>query len=521
MAVDAKHPLYGAKYKLWQQMSDCYAGEATIKEKGEIYLPPTAGHRADGYPNPNTKGKQAYDAYKQRAVFPSYTRDAVDKMVGIMHREPARIELPAKLKPLIEKATADGESLEQLLRRINTAQLREGRFGLLLEAPQDKLVNEALPFIATYPAVTIINWDKGQKGQGIQKLELVVLDESEFQRTSELTWEFKDKHRVLMLSDTLRRMYQVDQSAIPAGAYVAAVVRDKSDINPADFIAPSIGGKTLDRIPFVFVNAIDLLPDPDDPPLLGLSNKCLAIYRGEADYRQSLHLQGQETFVMIGGAVGGGPTNGDPAGAQEGQVRVGAGSFIELPSGGDAKYVGVSADGLAEQRQAIENDRREAGDMSTNMLDVGSNDEQSGDALRIRMAAATATLTSIAKTGAGALADILRTAAEWVGANPNEVVVEPNLDFADDQLSAQELVQYMTAKQLGAPISLKSIHRIMKKRDLTEMEFEDEVAEIEDEAQLALGNPDGGTEDEDEQRLGQDDEFDGGTGKRTPPGPAE
>jgi hypothetical protein len=50
----------------------------------------------------------------------------------------------------------------------------------------------------------------------------------------------------------------------------------------------------------------------------------------------------------------------------------------------------------------------------------------------------------------------------------------------------------MTAKSLGLPWSLEQIHLHLQKKDLTELDFEEEIAKIEEEEQLSIGssNPD-------------------------------
>ena len=102
--------------------------------------------------------------------------------------------------------------------------------------------------------------------------------------------------------------------------------------------------------------------------------------------------------------------------------------------------------------------------------------------LRIRVAARTATLNRVALAGAYALESLLKIAAEWAGANPDEVEVRPNLDFVDDIMEGRDLVGLMTAKTLGAPYSLESIHRQMQERGLTDKSFEEELSAIEAES---------------------------------------
>jgi hypothetical protein len=195
----------------------------------------------------------------------------------------------------------------------------------------------------------------------------------------------------------------------------------------------------------------------------GLAKLCLAIYRGEADYRQNLFMQGQDTLVRIG-------AQGD----EDDTVRTGAGARIDVPLGGDAKYIGVSSNGLPEQRQALENDYKRAVQKSGQLLDATSRAKESGDALRIRVAAQTATLPQIAMTGAAALERVLRSLAEWYGANPDDVKVTPNLNFTEADLNGQTLVQIMQSKGLGAPISEESIHEWMQDQGFTKQTYEEE-----------------------------------------------
>ena len=259
----------------------------------------------------------------------------------------------------------------------------------------------------------------------------------------------------------------------PNGEYYGvAELGEDDEIPTATYTRPHIAGKVNRAIPFVFVNAGDLSLTPDEPPLDGLARLCLAIYRGEADYRQNLFMQGQDTLVRIG-IIG-----------DEKPVRTGAGACIDVPINGDAKYIGVSSNGLPEQRQALEADYARAYQKSGQLMDATSRAKESGDALRIRVAAQTATLPQIAKTGAAGLERVLKKLAVWYGANPDEVKVTPNLRFSDAEINGQTLVSIIQAKALGAPISEQSVHEFLRSQGATKMSYEDELAIIETENPL-------------------------------------
>lgn len=460
MSTDKKsfiHPYYHAFSDRWETCIDSYDGEDAIKEATIRYLPATSGHRLDGFPTEGTTGYFAYQAYLLRAVYPAIYKTAVEGAIGIMHREPAKIELPKQLEPMRENCSLLGESLQMFLRRINARQLITGRLGLLADLKKDG--DKARPVIAVYNETSILNWNDVAMHDEDVDLKFVLLDESSYEMDDDFSWSHVEKFRALLLSDEAGNI-------VDNGIYASATVSEVSQLVAAVKTAPNYMGKRLDKIPFVFINSKDLSPKPDAPPFSELANLCLAIYRGEADYRQSLFMQGQETLVRVGFN----DTDDDDGDA----VRTGAGSRIDVPIGGDAKYIGVSASGLGEQRQALENDYNRAIQLSGQLLDATSRAKESGDALRIRVAAQTATLPQIAMAGAAGLEKILKIVAEWLGANPDEVKVSPNLNFTEADLNGQTLVNIMQAKTLDAPLSEESIHEWMQEQGFTKITYDEE-----------------------------------------------
>lgn len=502
MSVDAKHPDYVEFAEDWTQMRDTYRGERIVKEAGTKYLPATLGMIQDGMTVANAPGMLAYTGYKKRAHFPDIVREAVEAAIGVMHQKPPVIELPAALEPIRERATLHNESLEVLLRRINTEQLITGRLGLLVDFPLNtrmlaegaaaptgvvstKPAARDVPYIAVYTAETIINWDAGyQDGLGVDSLNLVVLDESAVERQADFSWELKKKYRVLVLGDT-----NENEAENATDVYRVGVFSDNQlTFSEAAMITPMFRGQSSKAIPFTIINSKDVVPQPDDAPLLGLASLVLSIYRQDADYKQTLFMQGQDTLVTIGAN-------------DEGEtLRAGAGAHIAVPQGGDAKYIGVSSTGLAEQRQALENDRARAANKGGQLLDSVSKERESGEALTIRVAARTASLKQIALAGAFGLQHALQDAARWIGANPDEVIVTPNLDFVSETFDADQLLKLMSARNVGAPLSLETIHRIMQEKDFTELDFEAELAKIQEEEALGMGatNPDDLEDDEED-----------------------
>lgn len=469
MTLSLKHPSRATIDPDWELMRHSYAGERKIKDMRETYLPATSGMRADGLQQ-GDNGRAQYDAYLTRAVYHDLVRPAVEGLLGIMHNKPPVVELPAKLQAYLQSCTVEGENLQSLLRRINEQQLLMGRIGLLMDVPTGQTAATALPYFATYDAERILNWDVATPEYGPKKLAAVLLDETFQKRTTGFSFEEIKRRRILSLGSIVP---SIDTGVVAADDNYYVKVTEGDTLSTGDWIKPSLSGKELSEIPFIFVGSKDLVPDPDYPPLLPLARLGLAIYRGEADYRQALFMQGQETLVVIGATT-----------SDDDTTRLGAGAQIDLPMGGDAKYVGVSSNGLGEMRQALTNDKATAMEYGARLLDNRGKEAESGDALRVRVASRTATLSTVAETGGMAMLMMLRKAAEWVGEDPNKVVFVPNKDFSDVKLTPRDLLELQQAKQMGAPLSQKSVHKVARDKGYTDLSYEEEMTEIDGEEPL-------------------------------------
>ncbi len=453
-SLASKHPHYTEQLPDWIRMRDTYKGQRKIKSKGVTYLPATSNQIADGFgKEANADGQKSYEAYILRARFPGFVREAVQMAVGMLHSQPAEINVPEAMEGI---RSSKGEDLQQLLRRINEEQVTTGRLGLMADLPTKPKVGSDLPYLTTYAAERIINWDDGDSEELVpQVLNMIVLDESEQERINGFSWTLVEKYRVLVIGS--------EEGNETSGLYTQGVFKE-GEYQESKLRAPSRLGKTLDNIPFVIINSCDLVSDTDEPPLLDLANICLNMYMGDADYRQNLFMQGQDTFV----------TSGANLDANE-SVRVGSGARLDLPLGAKAEYVGVKSTGLSEQREALDKLEGRAGTMGAQTLDSTSRERESGDSMRIRVAARTADMNQIADTGAAALQQILRVCATWMGENPDEVTVVPNKEFGEMELSGQSMVEMATARNLGFPISARSLHELAFKRGLTNRTFEEEV----------------------------------------------
>src|SRR5690606_37416078 len=106
-----------------------------------------------------------------------------------MHARPPKIELPTRLEYMRTRASSQGESLAHLLARINEEQLTSGRLGLLVDMPEGRRTGAPPLHLAMYRAESIRNWDENLAEGDRTVTNLVVLDESRYERLDGLDWE--------------------------------------------------------------------------------------------------------------------------------------------------------------------------------------------------------------------------------------------------------------------------------------------------------------------------------------------
>jgi len=458
------NPEFISTYPDWKKMFDTNAGEREIKEATTEYLLKTEGQKND-----KKNGSTRYANYVLRANYFNYVADTVISMLGVMYSEgPDKIELPDRINGMMKHATPANADLLDVARRINNNQLIFGRYGILVDVPDSEGITD--PVLIEYKWDKIINWHSTISG-GVEKLNFVVLDESgNVLNPIKNEWEYAESYRLLALDgDGVYYSRQLDSKDLSEIDILNPPISYDEKGNEID-IYPKLAREPLDFIPFVFVNTTNIMPSVEKPPLLALANLCIAIYRGDADYRQALFMQGQDTLFVSGM---------DPAIP----LALGAGAAVRAENpDATMRYVGVTSNGLSKTEKAQEDLHDKAQRSGIALIDQST--QESGEALKTRLAIKTANMKTIALTGAVALKKALQIAAIWAQADEDEVSVIPNLDFSASTATAQQVLQLWTSKMQGLPLSLATIHEWLRQNDFTAKDFEEEEEEIENENTL-------------------------------------
>lgn len=401
MPVNTPCDAYEQFLPRWQRMRDAVQGEDKIKEKGAQYLRvPTGLTQAENY-------KEAYDSYKSRARYPEFVAPAIEGMVGLMSRKESLPDLPTQMEYLTKRATYDGLPLESLKRRIEHEVCTTGRMVLFIDMPDEG----GNPYIATYPAGAVINW----RGDGEETTLVVFEEEFEVPKPGDpYVTETKKQWRSAEIEDgacVVRLWEKRDKESEP-------VVMEEYVLNNK--------GEALTFVPVVFVGSRDLLPDPDAIPLEGVARQAVHYYRQYADYAMQLYMSANGTMPYF-------------FGMQDAEVPNCVGpDQLAHSTNADAKggYLEVAGTGLEQQKLELDEIKK---DMAMNTIKVLGDKKtaEAAETLRLRFQSQTATLASISRATAAGLERALRYCAEWIGVDPDQIVVQPHTDFIREEPDPQ------------------------------------------------------------------------------------
>jgi len=178
------------------------------------------------------------------------------------------------------------------------------------------------------------------------------------------------------------------------------------------------------------------------PPAYDLAVVNLAHYRNSAIYEHTLYLTAM-------------PTPGCTGVSDEGEKKaleaMGPGALWLLTSpNAKAFMLEFQGHGAEAIRQAMLDKLNHMASLGARMIAEKKRAAESAEKARLDSQDETSLATEIVRTVEDALTATLRTMADWVAANPEEVEVTFNREFVETRLTAQETLQLASAWQMGA-----------------------------------------------------------------------
>lgn len=362
--------------------------------------------------------------YRDDAILTNFTLRTRNALLGSVFRQSAEVDLPTELEYLLQDATGDMLTLEQLCQAVTADVLEVGRVGLLVDYPasQEGLTEaqveaQALSArIKPYKAESIINWSVEQVGS-IAKVSMIVLQENIMELAEDgFTWEDTVQYRVLKLID---------------GVYTQIVMNEEQEI--LSVAEPrGVDNSTFDTIPFVFIGSENNDPDVDHAPLYDMSNINIGHLKNSADYEESVHITGQPTLMMSSAF-----SADDFAEANPNGVKIGARAGHNLGEGGNAQLLQAAPNQLADE--AMKRKEQQA-IMTGARLIMPQSGVETAEAARIRNSAENSVLSIVVNNVEDGIRQALRFCSMFMGGNVEEMVYKLNKQFYDHKIDPQELM---------------------------------------------------------------------------------
>jgi len=422
MPVETTNPEYDLYSDVWVKTRDAVRGSVAVKDKKAQYLPVP-----DAETNPRGIDSVRYKQYLNRSVFTNYTGRTKNALVGAAFRKKPIIELPDGLEYLIDDATGDGLSLEQLAKDELSNLLETGRSMLLVDYPQteeglsaeDVSLLELRASIVPYTAEAVINW-KTDVVAGRSLLTLVVVKEPYLENSDEFSHESKTQYRVLRLDDQgySQQLYRDDKP------YTEMFYPKKSD------------GSTFNYIPVTFVGSQNNDPTVDDAPLSDIADVNMAHYRNSADYEESCFITGQPTLFITHSLTQEQWKEYNPKG-----IKIGSRAGHVLGETGSANLLQANPNNLVmEAMNAKEQQMVAIG--ARIITDRGGNETAEG--ARIRFASENSVLGDIVGNLSSAIKSCIYWIGEFMGVDTDDCVFIINREFYDKSVDPQMIMSLVT-----------------------------------------------------------------------------
>lgn len=439
----------------WQLVKRCVAGPREVRKYNE-YLP---------MPDPLNRSEEnlaRYEQLKKRAMFLNVIGRTRTGLLGAVFRKTAEVELPAAIQYLLENASGDGASLEQLSKDATGECLDTGRAGLLVDFPK-VIVPEGQTaltraqeggrqaFIHLYPATSIINW-REDVIDGVKKLTLVVLHE-QINDVTEDGFEFTavDQYRALMLigGQYVQRLYRED-----APEAEESIPTDKS-------------GKPFDHIPFHFIGAQNNDASIDKAPLEDLAEVNILHYGNSATVEEAGFIASQPTLFITTSITTDEWVKANPNG-----IHIGSRRGHNLGATGSAVMLQAKETQLARELMK---------DKEEQMLMIGARIVQQGgsaetaEAVRIRYTSDNSVLGTIAGNVSEAVRLALFDAQRFMmdAVDEKGTVFWLNQEFFEQAMDAQAIMAQVQLWQQGI-IAKKDLRTNLRKGAVIEADRTDE-----------------------------------------------
>ena len=481
MSVETIHPELVGFLDEYTLIEDCLDGQRTIKEKGTEYLPmpgcvntipilPTMTDRQKEEAvlvnrHLLSKHRERYRDYLKRAVFYNVAARTLSGLVGKIFERAPNVNLPSGLQMLIEDASGNGTSLEQMTKRAAWYVLGMGRCSLMVDFPRfekqeqtkaDLTRNIVRPEIILFDHRTVINW-RTKKVNGRNILSMVNIKEDYVKSDDGFKQEFDIQYKVLRLDDDNVYRIEIWRRSVGEGWSIFEVSTPIAYNN-----------KPFDHIPFTFIGAEDNSPSVDRQPLYDLCELNIAHYINSADHEEAVHIVGQPTPWVSG-------LTQEWLDTQMGGVfELGSRAAVPLPENATAGVLEVGENSLVFA--AMEHKEKQMVALGAKLVESKTVQRTATEA-SFEEASETSTLHNSAKNVSAAFLWALKEAALFMNIPDNDIEFELASEFDLLRVSSEDIKQMLELSKADI-LTTSEFRRVLHSAGwatLTDEEFAKEI----------------------------------------------
>jgi len=439
-----RHPHYASNIIKIELVYTAY--ENLFKERFHKYLPVPAGLEAEDVKINeainNATGQIATElavgsgwtsaskAYVNEAFESFLTQQTVSIAISLALQHPPIIKLPSSINYLEKRMTADGKDATQFLKDVLIEVSLSGRVPILLDISEDGKFH-----VVQYKAGSLIDW--ADQSLGIDSRAIVYLKFIDFEKNPDFN--------PLQDDDSKRNIQVMFYHYIKNGIYTVEKYKsrqstfDQNDLYLDDTTVPEYMGKKLDFIPAVVIGSLNNTVTIDPIPLYSIASCDLKRVELSAMLGYAQKMSSGPTMYMTG-------VDKDDA-----PPVTGPGTLVTIAdSQGRVGYTTTDTTAFVSIRDEMQEYVAIAQELGASILGAKRGTSESGEALRLRQAAATASLKSIVSNTGSGINLILEIAAKWTGADIEEVDFEANEEFNTFALTANETIAMLQSWQSGA-----------------------------------------------------------------------
>lgn len=401
MPINSKHPTYDTEPGDFT--SDAYNGDVRKYVK-KLQL----------------QSYNDYEAYVSRACYFNVTKRTTDALIGAMLRKPYTSTLD-------EIKVADGMTFDTMISYALRDIFLTSRVGILVDYCNDS----ESPYMVPYNNNAITNWGD----------DFVILQEDYYEVDPD------DKYQKTVACQ-YRELTLID------GVYTVNIWRRQHSTGTeevwyiAEQIVPSVRGRTLDFIPFVFVNDRDTTDECRKPVMMNLAQVNVSHFRTMADVEQCAHfLALPQPYI-----------SGDFADDIQ-QVGLGGSTLWRLEASSTVGYLEFSGKGFDSLTSLASKKEEQMASLGSRMIAKAG--VESAEALRLRNAGESSTLVAMINALEQGLQIACKYYAVWLGQDPEAVEFYMNRDFDNIAATPQEiaaLADLLIAGQISQETFLQRLY---------------------------------------------------------------